>query len=259
MTNISTERSDDILIISINREEQLNSLNKDTFKEIKSLLDTIPLEGDDAIQAIIITGAGSKAFAAGADIKEFTAITSREAEDLSIEGQKVFEEIENFPVPVIAAINGYALGGGFELALCCHIRIASSTSRMGLPECKLGLIPGYGGTQRLTHLVGRAKAIEIICSGEMMEARQAKDLGIVSYVTTPGNAVTKSLEVIRKITEHAPLSVKHVLKATHLNTIDPDKGYQYESKSFAQLFDTEDSKEGISAFLEKRKPNFQGN
>lgn len=245
-----------ILQITLSREEQLNALNKAMIRELRTVLESAD-KGQLDIKGIIITGKGQKAFAAGADIKELTGIGVDEAYVLSQEGHVTFDLMENFRLPIVAAIHGYALGGGFEVALACHIRIGSTSATVGLPESKLGLIPGYGGTQRLTRIVGRAKAIELMCSGEMVDAQQAKELGILSYVTTPETLLDKAIEIINKMTRFNPESVGKILEATALHQNQPEDGYRFERKAFADLLQTENAREGIIAFLEKRKPEFR--
>lgn len=252
--NISVTTEDQIIILKISRPTQLNALNAETLSELDDYIETAAL--DQQIKGMIITGEGNKAFVAGADIKEFVGLSVEEARQLASKGQAVFQAIENLPFPVVAAINGYALGGGFELALACHIRIAGSSVKMGLPEVKLGLIPGYGGTQRLTKLIGRAKALELISTGEMIEARKAKEYGIVSYVTTIGNELLRAKELIGSMTQYSPNVLPKILQATKI-ALDGD-GYDYEAQAFGDLFSTSDAKEGIDAFIEKRKPDFRG-
>ena len=245
-----------ILRITLSRENQLNALNKEMIRELRAIFESVDKENLD-VRGVVITGKGDKAFAAGADIKELTSIGVDEAYVLSQEGHTTFDLIEGFRIPVVAAINGYALGGGFEIALACHIRIAASTARMGLPESSLGLIPGYGGTQRLTQVIGRAKAIEMMCSGEMIDAIQALDMGILSYVTPPGEVVPKAVEIIEKMTRNSPESTSKILEASLMNLTQPDDGYRFERKTFAEILQTENAREGINAFLEKRKPTFK--
>lgn len=245
-----------ILLITLSREDQLNALNKDMIRELRTILESVDKEKLD-IRGVVITGKGNKAFAAGADIKELTRLGVDEAYMLSQEGHTTFDLIEGFRIPVVAAINGYALGGGFEVALACHIRVGASSAKIGLPESTLGLIPGYGGTQRLTQLIGRAKAIELMCSGELMDASTALDLGILSYVTPPEEVVPKALDIIEKMTRNAPESTTKILEATLMNLTQPEDGYRFERKAFAEILQTDNAREGITAFLEKRKPGFK--
>ena len=245
-----------ILQIILSREDQLNALNKAMIRELRTVLESVDKDQLD-IKGIIITGKGQKAFAAGADIKELSDIGIDEAYVLSQEGHVTFDLIENYRLPIVAAIHGFALGGGFEVALACHIRIGSSTSKLGLPESKLGLIPGYGGTQRLTRITGRARAIELMCSGELIDATQALELGVLSYVTPPDGVMEKATEIINKMTSHSPDSVGKILTATLLHQTQPEDGFRFERKAFADILQTENAHEGIAAFLEKRKPHFK--
>ena len=254
---IDTRVDHRILHITLSWEDQLNALNKGMIRELRTVLESVDKDPQD-IKGIIITGKGQKAFAAGADIKELTGIGVDEAYVLSQEGHVTFDLIENFRLPIVAAIHGFALGGGFEVALACHIRIGSVTATLGLPESKLGLIPGYGGTQRLTRIVGRAKAIEMMCSAEMIDAQQALEMGILSYVTSSETLIEKATEIIHKITRYSPESVGKILEATSLYHTQPEDGYRFERKAFADILQTENAREGIAAFLEKRKPRFQG-
>ncbi|MBY5957087.1 enoyl-CoA hydratase/isomerase family protein [Membranicola marinus] len=244
-----------ILIIRLSREDHLNALNHEMVAELRQLFEELK-SNEKGYKGVVITGSGSKAFAAGADIKELMTLNVDDAYMISKDGHTTFNLIEECSIPVIAAINGYALGGGFELALACHIRVADTVAQMGLPESTLGLIPGYGGTQRLPRIIGRAKAIELMCSGEMIHATYAKELGIVSYVTTPGFEVQKSIEVIKKMTKNAPTSVGKILKAT-LDHEQAEDGFRYEREAFAKLLQSDNAKEGMTAFIEKRKPEFE--
>lgn len=254
--NIHLEISDKIGIITIQREKQLNALNRATLTEIAEVLQI--LKKDSEVRALLFTGAGEKAFVAGADIKEFADFNAEQGEALAQKGQKeVFDVIAHFPKPVLAAINGYALGGGLELAMAAHLRIASNTAKMGLPEVTLGLIPGYGGTQRLTQLVGKAKAIEWICSAEMIDADTAFQHGLVNHVCAPENLIQTAKNLLSKFTNKAPLAVEKAL--TCVQEFENGNGYETEIQSFGALFSTADFKEGTRAFMEKRKPNFSGN
>jgi len=244
--------------IIINRESKMNALNKVTLAELHTAItdafDSVNVGG------IIITGAGDKAFVAGADITEFAAFDSKKGEELARNGHtKVFDIIENGKKPVIAAINGFALGGGLELALACHIRIASSNAKMGLPEVSLGLIPGYGGTQRLTGLIGKGLAMEMILTGDMITAEDAYEFGLVNHVTSLEELLPGAEAIMNRILSRAPLAVASAIKAVNASTKNGVDGYEAEIAGFAKSFDTEDFKEGVSAFLEKRKPDFKGN
>ncbi len=242
-----------IATISINRPKQLNALNNQVFEELDSALDQI--EKDESIRALIITGSGEKAFVAGADIKEFADFDKEQATKLSKRGHKVFQKIEDLSIPVLAAINGYALGGGFELALSCHFRVASKAAVLGLPEVSLGLIPGYGGTQRLTKLVGYSKALELIMSGRFVKAEEAFQLGLINSIAE-GDISEASKKMLSGMIKQAPLALKNAILA--VKEAGNDSGYEMEANLFGDLFNTADFKEGTSAFMEKRKPNFSG-
>lgn len=239
--------------ITIDRPKQLNALNDQVFTELSTVLDQ--LEQHDGLRGVIVTGTGDKAFVAGADIKEFADFDSDRAKELSMRGQKVFQRIEDLTVPVIAAVNGYALGGGCELAMACHMRIASTNAVMGLPEVSLGLIPGYGGTQRLRALVGKAKAMELTLSGQLVKAQEAVRIGLVNAVAD-GPVLDNARTLMAKINSQGPLAVKTAIKAIRYS--GEDDGYKYEATLFSQLFDSQDFKEGTTAFIEKRKPSFSG-
>ncbi|GAB5408106.1 MAG: enoyl-CoA hydratase-related protein [Balneolaceae bacterium] len=239
--------------LTINRPKQLNALNDQVFVELGTALDEI--QKSKAYKALIITGAGEKAFVAGADIKEFADFDSNEATKLSLRGQEVFQRIEDLKIPVIAAINGYALGGGFELALSCHLRIGSKNTLVGLPEVSLGLIPGYGGTQRLTMLVGQAKALELIMSGRFAKAEEAQRLGLLNTISEEP-VVEAAKKMLSDIIKQAPLAIKNAILA--VKEAGRDSGFNTEANLFGDLFSTADFKEGTTAFIEKRKPNFSG-
>lgn len=251
--NIILEKQEKISIITINRPESLNALNGNTISELSSALDL--LENDTDCRVIIVTGSGEKSFVAGADIKEFSDFGQNEAEKLARNGQNLlFNKIENLKKPVIAAINGFALGGGLELAISCHIRYASENAKLGLPEVTLGLIPGYGGTQRLPKLVGKGIANEMIFSAKMITAEKAKEIGLVNEVYPIENLLPKTIELASLISKNSPQGISKAIAA--VNASDNHNGYEIEIKSFAELFEMEDKKEGVSAFINKRKPNF---
>lgn len=252
---LETRIENNILIVILSREDQLNALTHGMVLELRQLFEFLDQDGS-SIKGVIITGKGNKAFAAGADIKELMKLNVDEGYMVSQDGHKTFDIIEQCRIPVVAAINGYALGGGFELALACHIRVANTMAQMGLPESTLGLIPGYGGTQRLTRIIGRAKAIELMCSDDMISASNARDLGIVSYITAPGIEVRRSIEVIDKMTQNARTSVGKILESTLMSVYHPDDGYRFERKAFAELLQSANAREGMKAFIEKRKPEF---
>jgi enoyl-CoA hydratase len=254
--NLLIDYNERIQHIIINRENKLNALNKETLAELHTAI--YDAFNNERVGGIIISGAGQKAFVAGADIAEFASFDSAKGEQLARSGQKlVFNQIENGKKPVIAAINGFALGGGLELALACHIRIASDNAKMGLPEVSLGLIPGYGGTQRLTQLVGKGKALEMILTADMITAAEALQIGLVNHVVSPDDLLTKAEEIMNRILLRAPLAVEAAIAAVNASLQTGVDGYEKEIAGFAKCFDTDDFKEGVSAFLEKRKPHFK--
>ncbi|KIC62361.1 enoyl-CoA hydratase/isomerase family protein [Chryseobacterium taiwanense] len=251
--NILLQSEEKISIITINRPESLNALNAKTIQEISTALDQ--LNSDSSCRAIIITGSGEKSFVAGADIKEFSDFGQEKAEEQARNGHNsLFNKIESLSKPVIAAVNGFALGGGLELAMACHIRYASENAKLGLPEVTLGLIPGYGGTQRLPKLVGKGLANEIIFSAKMILAQRAKEIGLVNEVFPIEELLTKTKELAKTIANNSPMAISKAILAVNLS--DTDKGFETEIKSFGELFDMDDKKEGVSAFMEKRKPTF---
>jgi enoyl-CoA hydratase len=256
-TTIVTLLSNGIFIITINRPDKLNALNKDVINELSAALDEVYSDAD--IKAAIITGAGPKAFVAGADISEFTTLNAAGGSALAEHGQQqVFNKIENSPKPIIAAVNGFALGGGCELAMACHFRLASSNAKFGQPEVNLGLIPGYGGTQRLTQLIGKGKAMELMMTGNLIDAAEAMQLGLVNYVTEPENLVSQTTQLLQTILTKAPLAITKIIALTNQAANGAPDGLQQEIKAFGELFDTADAKEGAAAFLEKRKAIFTG-
>lgn len=255
--NILVEKTAALAQITINRPKKLNALNKATIYELHQAFDA--LESDLKIRAIILTGSGDKAFVAGADISEFAHFSSEEGATLAREGQEIlFNFIENLATPVIAAINGFALGGGLELAMACHFRIASDNAKMGLPEVSLGVIPGYGGTQRLPQLVGKGKAMEMIMTAGMISADDAKQAGLVNHVTTQEELIPLAEKIISKITRNSPVAISAAIVAINANFEEGVDGFDTEISAFGDCFGTEDFKEGTTAFLEKRKPNFSG-
>jgi enoyl-CoA hydratase len=254
--NLLTENKNGTLIITINRPDKLNALNKETIQELSTALKNA--ENDKTVKVIIITGAGQKAFVAGADISEFAHFNVEQGKELSANGHKIlFDLAEQLSKPIIAAINGFALGGGLELAMSCHIRVASDNAKMGLPEVSLGVIPGYGGTQRLANLVGKGKAFEMILTAEMITATDALQWGLVNYVTSQESLIPKCEEIAEKIKLRSASAISSAIKAVNASTTDGVNGYQVEIEEFGKCFGTPDFKEGTSAFLEKRKPNFQ--
>lgn len=258
LENILTEIKNDVLVITINRPDKLNALNKQTIEELHETL--VDAENDKNIRALIITGSGQKAFVAGADIAEFANYSVEEGKQLSSIGHfKIFNFIENYSKPVIAAVNGFALGGGLELAMACHFRVASSNAKMGLPEVSLGVIPGYGGTQRLAQLVGKGKAFEMIVTADMITADDAYKWGLVNYVTTAEDLFTKCFEITAKISTKSPVAIRTAIKVINAGYNTQLNGYDAEIEEFGKSFGSADFKEGVSAFLEKRKANFSGN
>jgi len=250
-----TNLEGNILTITINRPDKLNALNKQVFNDLDAVVDDV--YENPEIRSVIITGAGTKAFVAGADINEFLGLTLSEATELSGRGHKVFDKIENSPKPILAAVNGFALGGGCELALACHFIYASENAKFGQPEVNLGLTPGYGGTQRLTQLAGKNVAMELLMSGNMITAKEAMDHGIVNKIFSAEELLPKTKEILLLIQSKAPIAVSKVIECVN-NFDHTQQGYDLEIKKFAECFATEDAKEGASAFLEKRKPNFRG-
>ncbi len=251
-----TELTNGILIITINRADKLNALNKDVFTDLDTVADEI--QHNPEIRSAIITGAGEKAFVAGADITEFGGLTKHQAMNLAKRGQDIFFKIENSKKPIIAAVNGFALGGGCELAMACHFRIAASNAKFGQPEVNLGLIPGYGGTQRLTQLIGKGRAIELLISGNMIDAGTALQYGLVNYVVPANELLDKAVSILSVINTKAPLAIGACIHSANAVYDETKNGYETEINSFGECFATEDMKEGTNAFLEKRKANFTG-
>ena len=254
---IRIEIEDGIALLEINRPEKLNALNRRTIEELHTALST--LDGDRESRMILLTGAGPKAFVAGADIAEFASFGQAEGKELSARGQKeLFDFVEQMKTPVIAAINGFALGGGLELAMSCHFRVASQNARMGLPEVSLGVIPGYGGTQRLPMLVGRGRAMEMILTGGMIDAERAREIGLVNHVTGQDELIPFCRKLGGKIAKNSPVPISHAIKAVNAGFSSSKPGFQAEIEAFGACFATEDFREGTTAFLEKRPPEFPG-
>lgn len=251
--NIIINKEAAISIVTINRPESLNALNAQTIEELSQAFSEI--EADENCRVAILTGSGEKSFVAGADIKEFQDFNSGEAENLAKTGQdKLFNKIENLNKPVIAAVNGFALGGGLELAMSCHIRYASDNAKLGLPEVTLGLIPGYGGTQRLPKLVGKGLANELIFSAKMISGERAKEIGLANEVFPLEELLPECMKLATQISRNSPLAITKAIAAVNLS--DSEKGFEKEIKSFGELFEMKDKQEGVLAFLEKRKPQF---
>ena len=257
-TTLLLEKKDDgIAVITINRPDKLNALNAAVMGELDAAL--TELEADPAVRGLILTGTGEKAFVAGADIGELAKATPIEAREVGLKGQRVLDRLERFRGPVIAAVNGFALGGGCELALACHLRIASENARFGTPEVRLGLMCGYGGTQRLPRLVGRGRALEILLSGEMVSADEAFRIGLVNRVVPKDALMTETIALMKKMLANAPLSLRYTIEAVNAGLdMSFEDAQDHEAALFAVLCSTADKTEGTSAFLEKRPAKFQG-
>jgi enoyl-CoA hydratase len=256
-TTLHTYLTDNILTVTINRPDKLNALNKTVISELDEVVNEVYVNKE--IKGAILTGAGPKAFVAGADITEFQGLSAEEGEALARRGGEVFARIENSPKPILAAVNGFALGGGCELAMACHFRLCSPTARFGQPEVNLGIIPGYGGTQRLTRIVGKGKALELMLTGRMVDAQEALQLRLVNYIIDADELLTRAREILSIIGEKAPLSVARIIECVNIAEEGAlGDGFIYEQEAFGECFATEDLKEGTAAFLEKRKPRFTG-
>jgi enoyl-CoA hydratase len=254
--NLKLDIKNNILYLIINRPDKLNALNFQTLDELRDAMREA--YEDKEVRGIIITGEGEKAFVAGADISEFTTVNKLNSRKVAENGQEIFRLIEMCPKPVIAAVNGFALGGGCELALACHMRIASENAKLGLPEVTLGILPGYGGTQRLTLLVGKGKAFEMIMTGDMINAEHALQIGLVNYVVPQSELLAKCESIMEKIISRAPVAIAQTVECVNAVYNETKDGYEVEANSFAICTKTEDFKEGTNAFLEKRKPTFKG-
>lgn len=256
MDNVRTEHRDGILVVTIDRPKVLNALNAATVNEIRQVFESA--RDDDRVKAVILTGGGEKAFVAGADISELANMTPITGKQTAERGQRVFRAIERFPKPVIAAINGFALGGGCELALACHIRIASENAQLGLPEVTLGIIPGYGGTQRMARLLGKGRALELILTGDRIKAAEAERIGLVNKVVPAAELMPAAETMARTIISRGPLAVRAAIEAVMSGSEMPfDEGQILEATLFGLLASSEDMKEGMSAFLEKRQAEFR--
>ncbi|HZH64951.1 MAG TPA: enoyl-CoA hydratase-related protein [Flavisolibacter sp.] len=253
-TTLLTSLEAGILTVTINRPDKLNAINKDVMNDLNTVVDEV--ETNNEIKGVILTGSGQKGFVAGADISEFLGLSGEEGKALSKKGLDIFFKIENCSKPVIAAVNGFALGGGCELAMACHFRVAAENAKFGQPEVNLGLIPGYGGTQRLVHLIGKGRALELLMTGNMIDAHTALQYGLVNYVVPQDELLNKVKAILQIIITKAPLAISHCITAA--NAAYSGDGYQKELEGFSACFETEDMKEGTAAFLEKRKPAFTG-
>ncbi|GAB4137572.1 MAG: enoyl-CoA hydratase-related protein [Bacteroidia bacterium] len=255
-SNILLEVDNGICTLTINRPDKLNALNQATMAELQQAFQHIIHAPE--IKGVIVTGAGPKSFVAGADISEFVGLDQKGGESFSAKGNVIFKMIEMCPKPVIAAVNGFALGGGCELAMACHMRIASENAKFGQPEVNLGLIPGYGGTQRLTQHIGRGRATELLMTGDIISAQDAYRVGLCNYLVTPEQLIPKCVEILQKIITKAPFAVAEIVKCVDAHYKDGVDGYAFEVDAFGRCCGTEDFKEGASAFLEKRKAAFTG-
>jgi enoyl-CoA hydratase len=251
-----TSLENNILTITINRPDKLNALNKTVMEELNTVLDDVYT--NDEIRSVIITGAGQKSFVAGADISEFVDLSVGEGKALAKKGQLLFKRIEDSPKPIIAAVNGFALGGGCELAMACHFRIASDNAKFGQPEVNLGIIPGYGGTQRLVQLIGKGRAIEMTITANVIDANTALTYGLVNYVVSQEALIEKATSILTVVNTKAPVAVAKCIEAANAVYDERKNGYELEVSAFGDCFATEDMKEGTTAFLEKRKAVFKG-
>jgi enoyl-CoA hydratase len=257
--NLLLQNDNGILVVTLNRPQALNALNQQIMRELAHLFGSHAAEMTE-LKGIILTGAGEKAFVAGADISEFTGIKDKlSGQEMAQRGHDIFFLIERFPKPVIAAVNGFALGGGCELAMACHMRIAGEKAKFGQPEVNLGIIPGYGGTQRLIQYIGKSKALELMLTCDMIDANEAYRLGLANHVVPMGEEVAKAKEIIEKIATKGPVAVAKVIECVNAYFNPEGNGFQQEVTEFANCVATEDFKEGAAAFLEKRKPEFKGN
>lgn len=253
---LTTNIKDGIMEITINRPDKLNALNQEVMKELALAVDEV--YKNEAVRSAIITGTGPKAFVAGADISEFLTLSTDQGADLAKLGHMVFQRIEESPKPIAAAVNGFALGGGCELAMACHFRVASDNAKFGQPEVNLGIIPGYGGTQRLVQLIGKGKAMELMMTADLIGAEEARQLGLANHVTTPEELLPKTRSILLKVHEKAPLAIAKVIKCVNANFKFDVDGFKTEIAEFAGCFATQDLQEGAAAFIEKRKPVFKG-
>ena len=255
--NVLYDRIDGVAVLTVNRPRSLNALNHATLVEIDAAIQEA--DADDAVRGVVVTGAGEKSFVAGADISEMGNLSPLQAEQYSRLGQGVMNRIENLGKPVIAAVNGFALGGGCELAMACTLRVAAESAHFGLPEVKLGIIPGFGGTQRLARLVGKGRALQLILTAATIDAREAWRIGLVNEVTAPGQLMEQARAILRQILANAPVAIRMATAAVHNGTeVGLNAGLAMERANFSICVGTDDRREGTSAFLAKRPPTFQG-
>ena len=255
--NVVVDLNEGIAVVTINRPKKLNALNKETIAELHSALEA--LDKDQEVKAVILIGSGEKAFVAGADISEFADFSVEQGGELAAQGQEeLFTFVEEMGTPIIAAVNGFALGGGLELAMSCHFRIASPNAKMGLPEVSLGVIPGYGGTQRLPQLIGKGRAMEMILTAGMIDAKKAEEYGLVNHVVEMPDLLPLAMQLAEKIAQNSPVAIKHAINAVNAGFKHDINGYDVEIDAFALCFGTDDFREGTQAFLEKRKAKFPG-
>ena len=255
--NLQVDLTDGIVVVTISREKALNALNSQTMLELQHFFGEAAHDMPD-LKGVVLTGAGEKAFVAGADITEFSGLSSTEGMQFAKRGQDFFASIEQFHRPVVAAVNGFALGGGCELAMACHLRVAGEKARFGQPEVNLGLIPGYGGTQRLVQYIGKTKALELLMTADLLDATEAHRLGLVNYVVPAGQEVTKAKELIEKIATKAPVAITKIIECVNAYYEESVDGFWKEIDAFGECCNTEDFREGATAFVEKRKANFIG-
>lgn len=248
---------DAVRVITVNRPDKLNALNAATLDALHAAFDAAA--DDPAVRALVLTGAGAKAFVAGADIAEMRGLTPVQGRDFSLRGQRMMRRVEKMPKPVIAMINGFALGGGLELAMCCHLRIAADTAKLGQPEINLGLVPGFGGTQRLLRLAGRAVVLELCLTGTPIDAARAQQLGLVNRVVAAADLEAETMQLAAQLASAAPLALRGILDCVNTGgECGIEEGLEYESAQFGLVFSTDDMREGTQAFLERRKPEFRG-
>lgn len=255
--HILCDFEDGILQVTLNRPKALNALSQALLDELRDIFANYA-PSLDGLKGIVLTGAGPKSFVAGADISEFTSLDKNSGERMAQKGHDIFFLIERFPKPVVAAVNGFALGGGCELAMACHIRVASEKARFGQPEVNLGIIPGYGGTQRLVQLIGKGKALELLMTAEIISAEEAYRLGLANHLVAAGEEVGKARELINTIAQKAPIAIAKVIESVNAYAQDGVEGFAFEVEAFAKTVETDDFQEGARAFLEKRPAQFQG-